>query len=243
MSLADVILPLGPGTCSGNDELRIFLRSLEENGRNVGMVWLVTVCAPDWLVPGNGLTVLPFPDNHLHNKDANLFEKCTEAMKRSEAESVVFTADDCAVLQPCDFAALPPIFNHRTKKDFTKSKKWGRRMRMTLQELGLEGGNFDTHCPQRWPRVAALEAIAATPYLRRKGRCIDTAIMGRVYGGIPAEAVPQEDVKETVEKEEKAKAAKLDKLFVAYNDKEFLGGLREKLFERFPQPSKWEARA
>ena len=244
---ADLIIPLGRESVDGkNDELRLFLRSLERNARNVGEVWLVTDCPPNWLQPGNGLTVLPCPDRHAHNKDANLFEKTKLAMERSEADSVVFTADDCAVLQPCDFAALPLIYNTRElafflhpPKNKRKFRKWNRRMAATLAELGLVGGNYDTHCPQRWNRAAGLEAIAATPYTRPEGRCICTAILGRIHGTrIPEGAVMQNEAKETGETN--GDVVKFDKWFVAYNDVGFKGGLREELFRRFPEASRWE---
>ena len=85
-------------------------------------------------------------------------------------------------------------------------------------------------------------AIAATPYRRKAGRCINTAVLGRIHGGrIPEGAVEQSAVKETVEK--KGQEAKLDRLFVEYNEAGFVDGLRERLLELFPEPSRWEAQS
>lgn len=238
MKHIDIIIPLGPGTCSHNDELRLFLRSLQKNGLGAGTVWLVTACPPEWLAPGNGLRVLHMADRFAHNKDANLFEKVRLGMDVSECEDVVWTCDDCAILQPLYLPELPVIYNTRTLADFDDDRKWTVRMRTTLRELGLEGGNFDTHCPQRWNRLAALAAIEATPYEKPAGRCINTSVMGRMLGGIPAGAVEQDAVKETVE--EHGDDAKLDRWFVAYNDWGFLNGLRERLFVLFPEKSRWE---
>jgi hypothetical protein len=60
---------------------------------------------------------------------------------------------------------------------------------------------------------------------------------------LPDGAEEQTAWKETCQDEEGGKAAKLDKVFVAYNDAGFIGtGLRERLFGLFPEPSAWEAR-
>ena len=246
---ADLIIPLGRESVDGkNDELRLLLRSLERNATGIGSIWLVTDCPPNWLQERNWLTVLPCPDRFDSNKDANLFEKTKLAMERSEAEDVVFSADDCAVVNPVDFAALPLLYNTRElayfrnpSKKHRKFRKWNRRMAATLSELGLEGGNYDTHCPQRWNREAGLAAIAATPYERPEGRCICTAILGRIHGArIPEGAVAQNEVKETGEA--KGDVVTFGKWFVAYNDAGFKGGLREELFRRFPEASRWEVR-
>lgn len=240
MSAADIIIPLGCESCSDNDELKLLLRSIERNGRNVGTIWLVTDCAPSWLVPEDGLVVLPHPDTYRHNKDANLFEKIRKAMRVSVSADVVWTCDDCAVLQECDFSALPPFYNLSGRKKFKGRRKWYRRMRSTMDELRLTVWHYDTHCPQRWNRVAALRAIEATPYARPEGRCINTAVMGRLYGTeLPAGAVEQCVVKETAQT--KDDEVRLDRLFVGYNDDGFLGaGLRERLFGLFPEKSRWE---
>ena len=250
MTAPDIILPLSNESRFDNDELRVFLRSLEENGRNYGNVWIVTANAPAWLKPGNGLATLYAEDRHRHNKDANLFEKVAVALDVAKSEDVIFTADDCAVLFPVDFGALPPIFNNRGLEKFKEDcgTKWRRRMVATLEELPrIQGINFDTHCPQRWNAERTREAIRVTPYTAPEGRCICTAIMGRIWGMVPPGAVDQRRVKETVsgtlDAEHDiagAKSARLDRLFVGYDDGGFGGGLRERLFVRFPERSKWE---
>ena len=247
MGMVDIAIPLGPESRRNNDELRIFLRSLEEHGRGWRRVLLMTDCAPKWLAEDDALRVYPAHDHYRHNKDANLFEKMELALAITDMEDMVFSADDCAILEPVDFSMLPPIWNDRGPEKFAKPTngeewgKWSRRMWHTLSELGMDWGNWDTHTPQRWNVAAARKAIRETPYAHPAGRCIDTAVMGRWFGGRrPENAVLQETVKETVDSEEKAKAANLDKVFVVYNDGGFLHGLRERLFARFPTASRWE---
>ena len=238
----DTIIPLGNGSKAGNDELRLLLRSLERNAVNVRHILLVTDCAPEWLAPGNGLEVVPCADTHRHNKDANIFGKVLAGMERAETADIVWTCDDCAVLRACDFAALPVLYCRRSRREFGVAKRWDRRMRATMKELGLEHWHFDTHTPQRWNRAEAQVALSWTPYLCRRGRCINTAVIGRMVGpALPAGAEEQSAWKETCQDEEGGKAAKLDKVFVAYNDAGFIWtGLRERLFGLFPEKSKWE---
>lgn len=251
MSVVDIAIPLGPGSRKDNDELRIFLRSLEEHGRGWRRVLLLTDCAPAWLVEDAQVRVIPAHDRYNTNKDANLFEKMDLALAIAQLAGdvdMVFSADDCAVLQDVDFSMLPPIYNSRGPSHFARPedgddwRKWYRRMWHTLRELDMAWGNWDAHVPQRWNVAAARKAIRETPYLRSEGRCIDTAVMGRWFGGAkPEDAIDQDEVKEWAKTAEKAMSLKLDKVFVAYNDGGFLHGLRERLFERFPQPSRWEA--
>jgi hypothetical protein len=258
----DIILPLSNESRSGDDELRIFLRSLEVNGMGYGRIWLLTTCPPVWLRDGDelevlGLTVVEVRDSYRHCKDANLFCKAWIGCEYAGTRDVIFTADDCAILKPCDLSALPPIFNDRTAAQFGEGTTWMRRMVATLADFPAMKGNFDTHCPQRWNAAAARKIIDAGVWKWRPpsgdaqfvGRCIDTFVMGNEWGGIiPDHAVRQQEMKETVAGRADAahdvadgKSAKLDRVFVGYDDAAFLrGGLRERLFERFPERSRWE---
>ena len=49
MQKVDIIIPLGNGSKSNNDELKILLRSLEKNGRNFRNIIVVTAEPPPWL--------------------------------------------------------------------------------------------------------------------------------------------------------------------------------------------------
>lgn len=239
--IIDIIVPLGEGSKSNDDELKLFLRSLEKNVINYNKVWIVATKKPEWLKENNKLEVLYKDDSYKHNKDANLFEKVKYAMEKSTADTVIFSADDCAILQNYNLSLLPPIYNKRGVKEFENNdSKWRRRMFATLKELNMTNGNFDSHTPQPFDRIKALKIIDTIPYDAKEGRCIDTAILGRVYNSsIPKEAVEQSRVKITAESKD-IENLKFDKLFIGYNDNAFLNGLREKLFELFPTPSQWE---
>lgn len=244
----DIVIPLGPGSKCGNDELKIFLRSLVANGEGYGTVFVVTDCPPDWLREGKWLRILHRGDPYPNNKDANLFHKVAAALEVSRSPDVIYTADDRALLKRCDFATMPPFYSGRKAADFRGGEngpsKWQARMLATLAELGMEEvGSWDAHLPQRWNAAAARAAIADTPYASApEGRCINTAVMGRWLGArIPCWAVPARRVKETCEDAEDARRARLDRMFVGYNDRGFIdGGLRARLLAMFPVRSPWE---
>lgn len=238
---ADIVIPLGNGSKSHNDELKIFLRSIQENATGFDKIWIVTAYPPKWLKPDSILNVLWKEDDYKHNKDANLFEKIMLAMDVTKSESIVFSADDCAILMPVNLSVLPPIYNRRKIKDFSETKsKWQKRMIATLSEINLVDGNWDSHTPQLWNVQEAQEVIKTIPYYAPEGRCIDSAVMGRIYKSkIPPFAITQKSVKETCEHSNISRI-KLNTLFIGYGDSGFLHGLRERLFERFPTPSRWE---
>ncbi len=238
----DIIIPLGNGSKANNDELKIFLRSLEKYGSGYDKIWLITSYPPSWIKPDLILNILWYEDNFKHNKDANLFEKLILGMSVTKASNIIWTCDDCALLNNIDLSTLLPIYNKRSLDFFEKNNpdhKWHKRMISTLKEINMTEGNWDAHCPQLWNVEKAMSVIQQVPYKEPEGRCINTAVMGRIYNSkIPSFALSQKMIKETVEN--RKTKAKFDCTFISYNDDGFLNGLRSQLFKRFPLPSKWE---
>ena len=70
--MVDLIIPLGNGSKSDNDELKILLRSLEKNGVGVRDVVVVTEVPPKWLT---GVRIVNQGDPLSKNKDGNLLGK------------------------------------------------------------------------------------------------------------------------------------------------------------------------
>lgn len=238
----DIIIPLGNGSKSNNDELKILLRSIEKYATGYDNILIITSCPPNWLKEDEHLHVLYKEDSFKTNKDANLFEKVKFAMEKSNADDIIFSADDCAILMPINFSWLPPIYNVRNIEFYNRenNSKWQKRMLATLKEINLIDGNWDSHTPQKWNIKEVLKIIQDIPYTEPEGRCINSSIMGRIYNSkIPPFAIAQQTVKETAEDLD-ISDIKFDKVFIGYNDSAFLNGLREKLFHIFPIPCQWE---
>ena len=47
--MVDIIIPLGTGSKNNNDELRLFLRSIEKNGIGYRKIIVVASEIPNWL--------------------------------------------------------------------------------------------------------------------------------------------------------------------------------------------------
>ena len=236
--MIDIVIPLGNGSKSGNDELRLLLRSIEKYGRGYRRIIVVSDCAPAWL---RGVTILPSPDPLPRNKDGNIIKKILKAVTETEITSdFVWTCDDCVILKDLPFAFLPPIYNNRNPCAFPENGTiWQRRVRRTFDFLATRGihlsWNFESHTPQRFPVQELIRAMMNVDYCSDIGFSVNTLFYGVL--GI-TEGFDQRLFKETCENA--SCVWRLNKMLIGYNDEAFLNGLREKLFELFPEKSKYE---
>jgi len=203
----------------------------------VRRVIVVTDAAPAWLT---NVKIVPMGDAYAHNKDGNLIRKLTQAMLDPLMTSeFAWSADDCVLMRDFDFEHIPPIYNARMKEDFSADGNiWQRRVRRTFEffeerNFPLEH-NFEAHVPQRFPVRKLLRALRGIDYEADVGYSINTLFHGilGVNGGFD-----QSLFKVTCESEN---IPKLNRTLVGYNDRAFLNGLREHLFELFPTKSKYE---
>lgn len=236
--MVDIIIPLGTGSKSDNDELRLLLRSIEKNGSRYRRIILVATETPSWL---QNVVTLQMPDSLHQNKDGNIIRKVLFALTAVPdiTPEFVWTCDDCAVLKKTDFTLLPPITNDRGKSDFPANGSiWQRRVRRTFEFFEKNGlvltHNYESHTPQKFPSRKILRAMRGVNYEADIGYSINTLFFGLlgVTGGFD-----QSLFKVSAETAEKTK---LNRHFIGYNDKAFLSGLREKLFDLFPHKSKYE---
>ncbi len=235
--MVDIVIPLGNGSKSGNDELRILLRSIEKHGSGYRKIIVVSDYAPDWLT---NVKIIPCGDTLRKNKDGNIITKVLKAAAEPDiTPEFVWSADDCALLQPLNFEILPPICNARKKDAFPANGTiWQRRVRRTFEFLSERGilmkCNFESHTPQRFPSRKLIRAMRNIDYKTDIGYAIDTLFFGLL--GI-TDGFDQKLFKETCESES---GWKLNRMFIGYNDTAFLNGLRERLFEVFPHKSRFE---
>ena len=234
----DIVIPLGNGSPFENWELRFALRSVEKCVQDLNTVWILSDCAPAWL---KNVRILPLPDRHKHNKDANLFDKLIFAAKTPEvSDTFVFLSDDQAFLQPFDAEKAQPVFNPRGPEAFAgSSHKWHRRMTATFSLLEQRGiclpYNFDAHVPVVY-RKEDFKVLEEINYTTPPGYCINTLLCGLLQRrGV----LPQGMVKAHAE----GSTAEVDftgKLYAGYNN----GGfplIRKKLAELFPAKSRFES--
>ncbi len=240
----DIIIPLGSGSKSDNDELRILLRSLEANAIGLGRIIVISDCAPSWL-DRSRVTVLKMGDAHAHNKDANLIDKTIAAIREFNLDSFCWFADDNVLMQPLRLSAIPILRNLRSKSDFADDGKWHRRVFRTFEwaeSLGVHlTHNYETHVPQYFTHARELASrLATVDYRTPPGLSIMTLF--RVLLGETSKPSESQDAwKETYQEDCTGKPITLSKPFVGYNDTGFLTGLRQRLFEIYPTRSIYES--
>jgi len=243
MDRPDWIIPLGSGSKSNDDELRILLRSLERNARPLGRVIVVTDRPPAWLTRAR---VLPVPDLPGPDKDRNILRKLAAAVRAFQVSSFVLSCDDCALMRPLDPARIPVIFNRRGKADFApgvdagRYRIWYDRVYRTLllaEALGRPlAHNYEAHVPQLHRDAQALMERLRAVNLAAGGLTAFTLL--RILE-VETGGEDQAGWRSSHEGAERA-GAPLDRPFCGYADGGFLNGLRERLFKVFPTPSRFE---
>ena len=241
-----ILIPLGTGSNSDNDELKILLRSIEKNVSNLDKIYLITTAKPDWLIDTDDIVIVPIRDRWTDNKDANLFDKVHTTIAKYNLDQFCFCADDNAFMQPIDLTAIPTLHNHRDLEWFMKNVggKWTRRVKDTLlwaKSRGVElPYNFECHAPQIFNGQAILQGMQTVDYIARP-LTIYTA--WRAVTDTWHNSTDQRDFKNTYEialYDDYKQDDLTSKPFIGYSDSTFLNGLRERLFKVFGEKSHYE---
>lgn len=236
----DVVFTIaGAESPTDNEELRIALRSIEANAKDLGNIWIATDNPPKWLA---GVNIVNVSDSIKNNKDANLINKILAVCDIPEVSNrFIYWSDDQVLTGNISLRDVFPIYNSRGISDFSDDgKKWRRRMYNTLklvQRRGCDASvNWDSHVPQPMDKHIFKSIMSSIDYMTLPGVCINTAYFG-VKGETPRWS--QQEFKHTYESIG-CTDFKTDKLFVGYNDNGFNNGLREVLLNKFSKPSKYE---
>ena len=114
----DIVIPLGSESFSNNLELRLALRSIDRFAAGAGNIWIVSETIPHWL---QNIRHLPVPDKHHHNKDANIIDKLSAAVNEKDlSQRFIFWSDDQTALHRFTVKDMVPVFNRRSRNDFTQ---------------------------------------------------------------------------------------------------------------------------
>ena len=144
----DAVYVLGTGSRSGNEELRLSLRSLAANCPWVRKAWVVGA-DPGFLSPEVGY--IPAGDPYTHNKDANIVAKALAAAEHpGVAEKFLLCSDDQLVTRPCG----PEDFEMRWLKVYSaddpwysrgENAAWRKRLKKTLERFGDGAKYYQPH--------------------------------------------------------------------------------------------------
>jgi len=235
----DVVIPLGNGSKNDNWEIRFALRSLEQNVKNIGNIYIMSCYAPDWL---QNVTIIPVPDKHKRNKDANLIDKVLAACRLTElSDDFLRMSDDQVCINAWDALDSIPVHNGRNP-EFLIKRKWQRRLHRTWQYLVAHGVfidyNWDAHVPQPYNKIKFLELIENANYEEPPGYCINTLYFGLLH---EKKRIEQNEIKVTIEN---GGAINIDsppnKVWLGYNDSGLANGLFKWLSDKFPNKCKYE---
>lgn len=242
-----VVIPLGSGSQTGDDELKILLRSIETNLVGAGQIFIVTHTPPEWL-NRDEVTVVDIADRYTDNKDANLHLKVLETARKHGFNHFIFCADDNCFMQKVRAAEIPVLRNHRPREAFEGGGRWRERVRHTFdwaESLGVKlDFNFECHAPQVFDAKKVLAGMENVDCVSPPGLTIYTA--WRVVSDSWRDSLPQVDYKITLEACTAEDVASMkdsyltSRMFLGYNDVAVGAGIIARLRQIFPHKSRFE---
>ena len=235
----DIVIPLSSESFSNDQELRLALRSIARFAAGAGKVWIIGNTAPPWL---QNVRILPVPDRHRRNKDANIIDKLLAAVSEKDlSRRFIFWSDDQIALHRFMVKDLVPVYNRRNRDDFQSDRIWHCRMRNTFDFLQKQGvylnWNWDSHVPQIMRKNLFKKLMQYLDYRTEPGYCINTLYFGLQQ--TPPE-LEQSRIKTTCESTQYYAALPSARLFLGYNDAACRGNILQLLEEYLPARSIYE---
>lgn len=157
----DIVYTLGRGSKYNDFELRMSLRSLEENLSSFDKVWIVGHL-PGWI---QNVEHIPAEDTNPIS-DRNIFEKLKLACSSEVTEDFLFVNDDHYLLSYFKTENFP-YYCHGTLEEYVKRRPsigdaYGKRAKNSLEYLkrkGLPIKHFDIHYPIIYNKTKFLEVM------------------------------------------------------------------------------------
>lgn len=144
--MSDVLYILGRGSKHEDMELRLSLRCLAENARNIDRVFIVGNC-PSWV-----RNVHHIPAEDTWTAENNAFQKILKACESDISNDFLLMNDDFFMMKPFD-AETYPDYCRGFLKDRIKPDLYGQCIENTYNYLKEHGKprplDFDVHCPMR----------------------------------------------------------------------------------------------
>jgi len=142
--MVDVLYILGKGSQYNNLELRLSLRSLEENCEDISKVYIVGY-KPDWIK-----NIIHIEEEDNLEREKNAFKKILKACKSGISDNFLFMNDDFYMIRK--FKAIEyPYFINGDIRFVSNPSRWQEIFNKTivyLQSKGIEQvKDFCVHCP------------------------------------------------------------------------------------------------
>jgi glycosyltransferase involved in cell wall biosynthesis len=141
----DVVIPLGTGSISANNELRFCLRSIEKHLVGYDNIWIVGHL-PKWVQ-----NVRHVPHGEYHPKALNIFDKIMAACEIEEiSHRFIMFNDDYFLLQSVDAGKYFNYCSDEALQEVMKRSASNPYRQLTEDTMKVVGEGFkyaDIHCP------------------------------------------------------------------------------------------------
>lgn len=145
----DVCYVLGTGSLYDNLELRLSLRSLEKNAKNLESIFIIGE-KPHWI---KNVVHIPVKDNLTSEK--NVFNKILVACESDISKEFLFMNDDFYMMKPFDIKEYPYFINGELRyiENPSRYQMINNKTMVELQKMGIERVmDFGSHCPIRYKK-------------------------------------------------------------------------------------------
>ncbi len=243
----DVVYVLGTGSGWNNNEIRFSLRSLEQNLKNFGKVFIVGDC-PDFL---QNVIHIPAKDifSPAVNADGNIITKVLAACNDQRlSDDFLFINDDHLILKPITAANVKPLQKGDMSTfdaSYWQLNFWRGRLKRTMKVLlenNLSTLHFDCHTPIVFNKHMFIDVVNRFNYTDDIGYT-----MKSLYGNIMYPDGPfLSDQKRTLFKRYTLKQIKerlLPCTFASFNDHGLNSSLKWWLIDTFRSKSSFEKTA
>ena len=159
--MIDIVIPLGKGSTWQDNELRICLRAIEQHLTNYRNIWIVGEY-PKWL---QHCYHIPLQDKQKLIPDKNIMLKIKAACEEKEiSDTFLFMNDDHFLLSNYDAETFPYYWDIYLGKayELRGDSPYGRRIRNTLESLLTESVtlfHYDTHYPIVYNKQNFIERV------------------------------------------------------------------------------------
>jgi hypothetical protein len=242
MSKIDLVYPLGKGSVWNDNELRFSLRSVQQNMKNVGKIFIVGEC-PNWL---KNVVHIPCVDVFKNNSDGNIITKVLEACKHEGlSDDFLFMNDDYLIMNPVDATKIPAYHKGDMAtfdQEYWDKSFWRGRLLRTykiLKKMGHHTFHFDGHLPIIINKKLFPEIISQFNYHDNIGYC-----MKSIYANVAYKVFQQlNGEKKVLSRSYTVKDLELlftSCTFVSVKDDGLTLNFKKWIFGKFPDVSKFE---
>lgn len=242
--MIDVVYKLGEKCEWGEfEELRYSLRSVEQNFKDLGKVYIVGY-RPRWL---QNIIHIPAMDPYKTNKDGNLINKMVLAAAHPDiTDYFINISDDQYIMKPVIGAEFkhPLIDNsHITFVPGQRLNRWQERLKRSIDELKKRGLKFDcyeAHVPYLLCKHDYIGTVMQYPYGFETGMCGNTLYFNtiRAQGRMKTS---KDLVRIKSDWDYNKMLLEINKVrFLNHTSAALTDDLKRILKEKFPNPSKFE---